>query len=249
MGIGGMERVMSILLPYFVQSNNEIHLVLIGRQRDIIQTVPSEVIIHKPKWTFDNRKRTWHAIKTMYFLRINIKQINPDVILSFGEYWNNLVLLSLVGTNFPVYISDRSKPGKDLGKGQNWLRDLLYPRAAGYIAQTSQAANMAQIPIEFKSDSKSGKKILKDIVHDYVPKEMMDRPKAGFSLPIYSWLRGDLAYLVDEYLSKEALAQSGLFNIDFLLREIEKFKKRKLHYSPVIWYLLMFQMWYKEWIK
>ena len=111
------------------------------------------------------------------------------------------------------------------------------------------AAYAAQIPLEFKTDSKSGKKILKDIVHDFVPKELMDRPKAGFSLPIYSWLRGDLAYLLEEYLSKEALSESGLFNVEFLLGEVEKFKKRKLHYSPIIWYLLMFQMWYKRWMK
>ncbi|MCH7412060.1 asparagine synthase (glutamine-hydrolyzing) [Belliella sp. R4-6] len=110
------------------------------------------------------------------------------------------------------------------------------------------AAYVAQIPMKFKSDGISGKKILKDIVHDYVPKSMMDRPKAGFSLPIYTWLRGDLSYLLDEYLSKEALGISGLFNVDFLIGEIEKFKEKKLHYSPIIWYLLMFQMWYKRWI-
>jgi asparagine synthase (glutamine-hydrolysing) len=110
------------------------------------------------------------------------------------------------------------------------------------------ATYAAQIPLEFKTDGKSGKKVLKDIVHDFVPKELMDRPKSGFSLPIYSWLRGDLAYLLEEYLSKEALSESGLFNVEFLLGEVEKFKKRKLHYSPIIWYLLMFQMWYKRWM-
>jgi asparagine synthase (glutamine-hydrolysing) len=67
-------------------------------------------------------------------------------------------------------------------------------------------------------------------------------------LPIYSWLRGDLSYLVDEYLSEEALNTSGLFNVKFLLNEVEKFKQNKLHYSPVIWYLLMFQVWYKKWM-
>lgn len=110
------------------------------------------------------------------------------------------------------------------------------------------AAYAAQIPLEYKTDGITGKKILKDIVHDYVPKAMMDRPKAGFSLPIYSWLRGDLSYLVDEYLSEEALNASGLFNVTFLLQEVEKFKQNKLHYSPVIWYLLMFQMWHKRWM-
>jgi asparagine synthase (glutamine-hydrolysing) len=106
----------------------------------------------------------------------------------------------------------------------------------------------AQLPIEFKYDGITGKRILKDIVHDIVPKEMMDRPKAGFSLPIYTWLRGDLEYLLKEYLSEEALHWSGLFDEKFLLGEVEKFKKNQLHYSPIVWYLLMFQMWYKKWM-
>jgi hypothetical protein len=75
----------------------------------------------------------------MRFLRKKVKNIDPDTILSFGEYWNNLVLLSLYGLKYPVYISDRSQPDKDLGRVQNRLRDLLYPKAAGFIAQTSKA--------------------------------------------------------------------------------------------------------------
>lgn len=107
----------------------------------------------------------------------------------------------------------------------------------------------AQLPIEFKYDGKIQKKILKDIVHQYIPKEMMDRPKSGFSLPINDWLRNDLSYLIDEYLSKDALKWSGLLNEEFISLEIIKFKKNKLHYSPIIWYLLVFQMWYKKWMK
>lgn len=111
------------------------------------------------------------------------------------------------------------------------------------------AACVAQIPFDYKFDGISGKKILKDIVHDYLPKEMMERPKMGFSLPIYDWLRGDLSYLVDEYLSKQALGKSGLFNVEFLLLEIEKFKCNRLHYSPIIWNLLMFQIWFRKWME
>jgi asparagine synthase (glutamine-hydrolysing) len=106
----------------------------------------------------------------------------------------------------------------------------------------------AQLPVAFKYDGISQKRILKDIVHEYIPKEMMDRPKTGFSLPIYDWLRKDLSYLVDEYLSKEALKWSGLFNEDFISLEVMKFRTNKLHYVPLIWYLLMFQMWYKKWM-
>ena len=107
----------------------------------------------------------------------------------------------------------------------------------------------AQLPLNFKTNGQTGKIILKDIVHGYVSKEIMDRPKAGFSLPIYSWLRGDLSYLIDDYLSKEAIAWSGIFNETEVWDRVEEFKRGKFHYSPTIWYLLMFQMWWKRWIN
>lgn len=107
----------------------------------------------------------------------------------------------------------------------------------------------AQLPFNYKYDGISTKKILKDIVHEYVPSDMMNRPKTGFTLPISSWLRGDLSYLIDEYLKESELSESGLFNTNFLLNQINLFKSDKLHYSPFIWKLLMFQMWYSKWMK
>jgi len=107
----------------------------------------------------------------------------------------------------------------------------------------------AQLPYEFKWNEGISKFILKDIVYDYLPKEMMDRPKAGFSLPIYDWLRGDLAYLIDKHLNKDAIAESGFFNEMWVSDQVNLFKKNKLHYQPIIWKLLMFQMWYQKWMK
>lgn len=107
----------------------------------------------------------------------------------------------------------------------------------------------AQLPFDFKYNNNTGKRILKDIVYDFIPKEMVNRPKTGFSLPIYSWLRSDLSFLLDEFLSERSLSQTGIFNTHFVRKELKKFRENKLHYSPIIWYLLMFQMWYAEWIK
>lgn len=106
----------------------------------------------------------------------------------------------------------------------------------------------AQLPLSYKYNGKTSKRILKDIVHQYIPKEMMDRPKSGFSLPIYKWLQNDLSYLVEEHLSPESLNLSGLFNVEFLNEQVNLFKKDNFHYKPFIWKLLMFQMWYKKWM-
>ena len=107
----------------------------------------------------------------------------------------------------------------------------------------------AGLPLSYKFENGEGKRIIKDIVYEYLPKELMNRPKTGFTLPIYSWLRGDLSELIDEYLNENALKASGLFNVPFVLKEVERFRKGTMHYANIIWYLLMFQMWHKRWME
>lgn len=143
---GGMERVMSQLACYFSKKKDlEIHLVIYGKEREIFYPVPEVVIIHKPAFKFSNSKRKWHTVKTLLFLRKTVKEIQPDTILSFGELWNNLALMALYGLKYPVFISDRSRPDKDLGWLHNKLRNYLYPKASGIVAQTNKAKAIAEM--------------------------------------------------------------------------------------------------------
>jgi len=140
LGIGGMERVMTQLANNFAdRPETEVHIVLIGRNREVSYGVANSIIIHRPAFEFNNHHRQIDAIRTMKFLRSEVQKITPDTVLSFGEIWNNLVLIALKGLNIPVFISDRSQPDKNLGRLHNYLRNKLYPQATGYIAQTQKA--------------------------------------------------------------------------------------------------------------
>lgn len=131
---------MSELINFFNSKPNlEIHLVLFGLSREIFYEIPSSVIIHKPNFKFNTKKRFWYTIKTILFIRKTVKKINPTSVLSYGELWNNLVLLALFKTHYPVFVSDRCQPNKSLGKLHDFLRKRLYINAAGIIAQTSVA--------------------------------------------------------------------------------------------------------------
>jgi GalNAc-alpha-(1->4)-GalNAc-alpha-(1->3)-diNAcBac-PP-undecaprenol alpha-1,4-N-acetyl-D-galactosaminyltransferase len=142
---GGMERVMSQLAEYFVTKNDTvIHLVLYGITREIFYPVPDSIIIHKPSFVFNNKFRFYFTLKTLLFLRRKMKEINPESILSFGEYWNNFVLLSSLGLKYPVYVSDRSQPDKSLGIFHDTLRKFLYRKAKGLIFQTEKAKEIFQ---------------------------------------------------------------------------------------------------------
>jgi GalNAc-alpha-(1->4)-GalNAc-alpha-(1->3)-diNAcBac-PP-undecaprenol alpha-1,4-N-acetyl-D-galactosaminyltransferase len=137
---GGMERVMSELAGCFASKEDiETHLILYGITREIFYPVPQTIIIHKPSFRFNNRWRFYYTLKTLFYLRYIIKKIDPGSILSFGEYWNNFVLLSLLGLKFPVFVSDRSQPDKSLGWIHDHLRLWLYPTARGLIFQTEKA--------------------------------------------------------------------------------------------------------------
>jgi len=106
---------------------------------------------------------------------------------------------------------------------------------------------IAQLPFKYKFDGTTTKKILKEIVHKYIPKSMMDRPKSGFSVPIYQWLRTDLKYLLDEYLSENILKSQGIFNVRHVMKILNKFYSGDNSYNLFVWQLLMFQLWYERW--
>lgn len=108
---------------------------------------------------------------------------------------------------------------------------------------------LAQLPIEFKNDGVNSKIIFKDIVNDYLGKELMERPKTGFDLPIHTWLKNDLKDLFNENCSIEQLKKLNIFNIDFIEQQLKDYQNNKLHYSPFIWRLFTFQMWYNKWMN
>ncbi|MCE2713064.1 MAG: asparagine synthase C-terminal domain-containing protein, partial [Cryomorphaceae bacterium] len=106
----------------------------------------------------------------------------------------------------------------------------------------------AQIPDEFKYRKGVKKYILKEIVHRYVPKEVMDRPKMGFAIPISDWLRTQLRPMLEEYLSDDRIRKEGLFSVEFVRQLKSDFLNGKKEFDVKIWYLLMFEMWYEEWM-
>ncbi len=134
---------MAELANYFGgQQNTEVHLVLYGLKRDVFYTIDKNISIHRPGFVFNNQKRLWYTFKTLFFLRKQIKKLHPDTVLSFGEVWNNFVLLACWGLPYPVYVSDRCQPDKQWSRLQRNLRNWLYPRAAGIIAQTQKAKDI-----------------------------------------------------------------------------------------------------------
>ncbi len=107
----------------------------------------------------------------------------------------------------------------------------------------------AQLPPHFKYNNGNKKFILKEIVHRYLPKEVMDRPKMGFGIPIAAWLQKDLKPFVDRYLDEAFIIQQDIFNNEEVQRIRKAFYSGKTERAEKIWFLLMFQMWYDRWMN
>lgn len=102
------------------------------------------------------------------------------------------------------------------------------------------------LPIEYKKQGNEGKLVLKDVLYRYVPKEMMDRPKTGFAIPITKWLKEpELRDWAEALLDRKLIESQGILNADEVRRIWTDFIDNG-NWRIQIWYILMFQSWLVE---
>lgn len=103
------------------------------------------------------------------------------------------------------------------------------------------------LPIEYLKEGEIGKKVLREMLYRYVPRELLDRPKKGFSIPIDRWLREDkdLRAWAEELINPDLLDAQGFLNKNEVWRIWNDLIERKV-WRPQIWFVLMFQQWLKE---
>jgi asparagine synthase (glutamine-hydrolysing) len=106
----------------------------------------------------------------------------------------------------------------------------------------------ASIPSKFKQNGRVGKWILKKAAESVLPRSIIYRAKSGFGAPLREWLKGDLAPLVDDYLSNERLISRGVFKPHMVRQLIEKDRDGKEDYSYPIFALLCFEVWCEQFI-
>ena len=107
----------------------------------------------------------------------------------------------------------------------------------------------ASIPVEYKLKGKSGKLILKEAMKGLLPQEILHRPKKGFGIPIAEWLKGRLNPLLNEMLAPERLRSQGLFDSDYVQKLISEHETAKASHHKELWTLLVFQLWYDQFLK
>ena len=100
-----------------------------------------------------------------------------------------------------------------------------------------------RLPTEFKVRNQCRKWALRKILFKYVPEALIDRPKAGFAVPIASWLRTDLREWAEQLLSNQRLKDEGIFNTAIIREKWKEHLSKKRNWQQLIWPILMFQAW------
>jgi asparagine synthase (glutamine-hydrolysing) len=100
-----------------------------------------------------------------------------------------------------------------------------------------------RLPLDLKIRNGQGKWILRQILYNYVPKELIDRPKTGFGVPLDSWLRGPLREWAEALLAEDRLKREGFFNPNPVRLKWMEHLSEKKNWQYHLWDILMFQIW------
>ena len=103
-----------------------------------------------------------------------------------------------------------------------------------------------------KYENGNKKRILKDIAYDYIPKELLDRPKVGFSVPLDKWLRGPLKEQLLDMCNRDMLVKQTIFDAEYVPAMIQEYltigdggSGSGRNYSRLVWAFFVFQQWYE----
>lgn len=108
-----------------------------------------------------------------------------------------------------------------------------------------------RIPHSYKYAAGDKKHILKEIAYDFMPRELLERPKKGFGVPLDKWLRGPLKEQLLYYAGRELLKRQNLFDEPYVSKMVERYletgdrgRGTGENYSGLIWSFFVFQQWY-----
>jgi len=189
-----------------------------------------------------------------------------DMYLGLVSHWREPQTLVLNASEPLTMITDVSAriPWLDLTEEMMYKDSLTYlpddilvkvDRASMSVGLESRApyldhrvAEFAwRLPLGMKMRKNSGKMILRDLLTEYIPAHLVERPKMGFALPIDAWLRGPLKEWAQSLLNEARIRRDGFLNPSLVKVKWSEHLSGKRNWQYLLWDILMFQAWYEKW--
>jgi asparagine synthase (glutamine-hydrolysing) len=200
-----------------------------------------------------------------------------DKLINYFKWTNDLTLKTLLTDDFTRMLTE-NKPGIQMLDFLSPLPDNISPLESmlaleqrfflgdhnlNYTDKMSMAAGVevrvpfldndlldyvTQIPMKYKQRGVSGKWVLKKAMESYLPKKIIYRPKAGFGMPVRSWVKNELHEFICDLLSYDSLNQRGFFSPIAVHNLIKDNSIGKIDASYTILSLLCIEIWCREYL-
>jgi asparagine synthase (glutamine-hydrolysing) len=152
-------------------------------------------------------------------------------------------LAKLLAIDYVTFLSDNNLAKMDratMSVGLEGREPFLDHRVVEYVSR---------LPSSLKINNGVNKFILKQIVHKYVPENLLDRPKKPFLAPLSIWFEDQLKEFFTHYLDASRIDQEGLLNSEPIIKMRDQFLGGKPIKHQKLWNILIFEMWYERWME
>lgn len=201
--------------------------------KDILKDPTNESILNSLNQQFTNKQ-----VSDLFQSKINHQSIFFN-----GVCKDTSALSYLLAIDYQTYLNDDILQKVDratMSVSLEGREPFIDHRIVEYVAQ---------LPDSFKFHNGEKKWLLKEITHEFIPKELMERPKKGFAIPMAEWLQNELKDKVEEFINEKDITKQAIFNWTTIKKIKDEFYLGKIEHDMKIWYILMFQMWYKKWME
>ncbi|HOT77230.1 MAG TPA: asparagine synthase C-terminal domain-containing protein, partial [Candidatus Wallbacteria bacterium] len=106
----------------------------------------------------------------------------------------------------------------------------------------------AGLPMDLKYKNGVSKYILKKILYRHIPRELVDRPKQGFGVPVYEWFRDELKGCYREHLDFGKIKREGIFDADAVSSLLDGYLNDRGVNAYKLWFLFVFELWYEKYM-
>ena len=109
------------------------------------------------------------------------------------------------------------------------------------------AEYMARVPAELKYKEKKGKYLLREVLKQYIPTDITDKPKAGFTVPLKSWLLNELQQSAIDALESPILKEDAVFKESELQKIVYDLKRGRVENPTFVWLVIVYVAWRERW--